>query len=57
MKKRKSTEEILRLMDEGIDGTNIVLDRDAKVIIREDNNKVVAVLDKTLNVKPQMRVL
>ena len=54
MKKRKSTEEILRLMDEGIDGTNIVLDRDAKVIIREDNNKVVAVLDKTLNVKPQM---
>ena len=57
MKKRKSTEEILRLMDEGIDGTNIVLDRDAKVIIREDNNKVVAVLDKTLNVKPQMRVV
>ena len=57
MKKRKSTEEILRLMDEGIDGTNIVLDRDAKVIIREDNNKVVAVLDKTLNVKPQMQVL
>jgi len=57
MKKRKSTEEILRLMDEGIDGTNIVLDRDAKVIIREDNNKVVAVLDKTLNVKPQMQVV
>ena len=57
MKKRKSTEEILRLMDEGIDGTNIVLDRDAKVIIREDNNKVVAVLDKTLNAKPQMRVV
>ena len=57
MKKRKSTEEILRLMDEGIDGTNIVLDRDAKVIIREDNNKVVAVLDKTLNVKPKMQVL
>ena len=57
MKKRKSTEEILRLMDEGIDGTNIVLDRDAKVIIREDNNKVVAVLDKTLNVKPQMQTV
>ena len=57
MKKRKSTEEILRLMDEGIDGTNIVLDRDAKVIIREDNNKVVAVLDKTLNAKPQMQVV
>ena len=57
MKKRKSTEEILRLMDEGIDGTNIVLDRDAKVIIREDNNEVVAVLDKTLNVKPQMQVV
>ena len=57
MKKRKSTEEILRLMDEGIDGTNIVLDRDAKVIIREDNNKVVAILDKTLNVKPQMQVV
>ena len=57
MKKRKSTEEILRLMDEGIDGTNIVLDRDAKVIIREDNNKVVAVLDKTLNVKPQKQVV
>ena len=57
MKKRKSTEEILRLMDEGIDGTNIVLDRDAKVIIREDNNKVVAVLDKTLNVKPQMQIV
>ena len=57
MKKRKSTEEILRLMDEGIDGTNIVLDRDAKVIIREDNSKVVAVLDKTLNVKPQTQVV
>ena len=57
MKKRKSTEEILRLMDEGIDDTNIVLDRDAKVIIREDNNKVVAVLDKTLNAKPKMQVL
>ncbi len=57
MKTRKSTEEILRLMDEGIDGTNIVLDRDAKVVIREDNNKVVAVLDKTLNVKPQMQVV
>ena len=57
MKKRKSTEEILRLMDEGIDGTNIVLDRDAKVITREDNNKVVAVLDKTLNVKPQKQVV
>lgn len=57
MKKRKSTEEILRLMDEGIDGTNIILDRDAKVIIREDNSKVVAVLDKTLNVKPQRQVV
>ena len=57
MKKRKSTEEILRLMDEGVDGTNIVLDRDAKVIIREDNSKVIAVLDKTLNVKPQMQVV
>lgn len=57
MKKRKSTEEILRLMDEGIDGTNIVLDRDAKVIIREDNNKVVAVLDKTLNAKPQTQIV
>lgn len=57
MKKRKSTEEILRLMDEGIDGTNIVLDRDAKVVIREDNNKVVAVLDKTLNVKPQTQAV
>lgn len=44
-------------MDEGIDGTNIVLDRDAKVIIREDNSKVVAVLDKTLNVKSQTQVV
>ena len=57
MKKRKSTEEILRLMEEGIDGTHIVLDRDAKVITRADNHMVVAVLDRTLNVKPQMQTV
>ena len=57
MKKRKSTEEILRLMEEGIDGTHIVLDREGKVITREDNNKVVAVLDRTLNVKPQTQTV
>lgn len=57
MKKRKSTEEILRLMEEGIDGTNLTLDREGKVITREDNNKVVAVLDRTLNVKPQTQTV
>ena len=57
MKKRKSTEEILQLMYEGIDGTNLILDREGKVITREDNNKVVAVLDRTLNVKPQTQVV
>lgn len=54
MKKRKSTEEFMRIIEEGIDGTNIVLDREAKVITREDTGFVIAILDKTLNVKPQM---
>lgn len=54
MKKRKSTEEFMRIIEEGVEGTNIVLDREAKVITREDNGKVIAVLDRTLNVKPQM---
>lgn len=57
MKKRKSTEEFMRIIEEGIDGTDIVLDREAKVITREDNGKVIAALDKTLNVKPQIKIV
>ena len=57
MKKRKSTEEFMRIIEEGIEGTDIILDREAKIITREDNGKVIAVLDRTLNVKPQMQVV
>lgn len=57
MKKRKSTEEFMRIIEEGIEGTDIILDREAKIITREDNGKVIAVLDRTLNVKPQMQTV
>lgn len=49
MKKRKSTTEFMQLLEEGVEGTNIILDREAKVITREDNGRVIAILDKTLN--------
>ena len=57
MKKRKSTEEFMRIIEEGIEGTDIILDREAKIITREDNGKVIAILDRTLNVKPQMQTV
>ena len=51
MKKRKCSEEFISLLEEGIDGTNLILDREAKVITREDTGRVVAILDKSLNQK------
>lgn len=51
MKKKKSTEDFMKILEEGIESTNIVLDREAKVITREDNGRVIAILDKTLNQK------
>ena len=51
MKKKKNTEEFLKLLAEGVCGTNIILDREAKVITREDNGRVIAILDKSLNQK------
>lgn len=44
-----NSEEFLQILEEGICGTNIILDREAKVITREDNGRVIAILDKSLN--------
>ena len=49
MNKRKSTNEFMQILEEGVEGTDIILDRESKVITREDNGRVITILDKTLN--------
>jgi len=48
MKKKKSLIEFMTILEEGIEGTNLILDRESKVITREDTGHVIAILDKTI---------
>jgi len=48
MKKKKSLIAFMAILEEGIDDTNLILDRESKVITREDTGQVIAILDKTI---------